>query len=118
MRQAYIAFTLAVALSVIATGMAAAQGKSGQGKGRAVGNPHSSDVASGSPKTNSSRSSDDGGNLGFDSAGTYGQLGTSYSTPVGESMFLQLYGGVDLDQQTSTDPAGDATGRVGLGWKF
>jgi hypothetical protein len=122
MKQIYVACAFVIAVSLITTGIAHAQGKSGQGKGRAVGNPHSSGPASRSASANSSSPSDgrtdEGSDLGFGSASTHGQLGTGYSTPMGDSMFLQFYGGVDLDRQTSTDPAGDVNGRVGLGWKF
>jgi hypothetical protein len=45
-------------------------------------------------------------------------LGASHTTDIGNSMFLQMYGGVDLDQQTSAAPAGALNGRVGLGWKY
>ena len=122
MKQIYVACALAIALSVIATGAADAQGKSGQGNGRAVGSPHSSGFGPSSASANSGSALDgqvdESGDLGFGTAGTHGQLGTSHSTPIGDSMFLQLYGGVDFDQQTSTDPAGDLNSRVGLGWKF
>ena len=112
-----------MALSVIAIGVAHAQGKSGRGSGGPAGGPpQSAGVGPGSASANLGsdidRQADESGDLGLGTAGTHGQLGTSYSTPIGDSMFLQLYGGVDLDQQTSTDPAGDANGRVGLGWKF
>lgn len=117
-----------MALSVIASGVSHAQGKSGRGNAPAGGPPQSAGLGPasgggpGSASTNLSSDidghADESGDLGFGTAGTHGQLGTSYSTPIGDSMFLQLYGGVDFDQQTSTDPAGDANGRVGLGWKF
>ena len=111
-----------MALSVIASGVAHAQGKSGRGNGPAGGPPQSSSGGPGSASANLGSAldgqADESGDLGFGTVGTHGQLGTSYSTAIGDSMFLQLYGGVDFDQQTSTDPAGDLNSRVGLGWKF
>jgi hypothetical protein len=37
---------------------------------------------------------------------------------MGDSMFLQFYGGVDLGGRRIIKKAGDVNGRVGLGWKF
>ncbi|MGQ0671835.1 MAG: hypothetical protein ACT4N2_02985 [Hyphomicrobium sp.] len=116
-----------------------AQGKSGNsnGNGRAVGNPHNSGSgarANGPGSGNSSntpasptdpsagQSGGDGlafdGEARADSLGTYGQVGTYYVAPLGNSLFLQLDGGFDLDQRSADQPAGEASGRVGLGWQY
>ncbi len=74
----------------------------------------------GSAATSTTLDSNTGQSLssGTDSVGAYGQLGAGHTTDLGNSMFLQMYGGVDLDQQTSAAPAGAVNGRVGLGWKY
>lgn len=59
-----------------------------------------------------------GGSVRAEGGAGYGELGTTYTKSLNDSMFLQLYGGVDLEQQSSSDPAGAVNGRVGLGWKY
>jgi hypothetical protein len=48
----------------------------------------------------------------------YGYVGTQLTTPLDSSTYLQLDGGIDLEQSTSADVAGGAGGRVGLGFRY
>jgi hypothetical protein len=87
--------------------------------GGSVGAQSGGDAQGGSGSTSISASDSKTGqsiSVGTDPIGAYGQLGTSHTADIGNSMFLQLYGGLDLDQQTSVAPA--VNGRVGLGWKY
>jgi hypothetical protein len=125
MKHGYSTCILAITLSGITLGVAHAQGKSADSSGHGGGSLSTqagaapqADTGSASTASNSVAPSQADPNVGNDAFGGYGQLGASQTTPIGESMFLQLYGGVDLDQQKSTDPAGALNGRVGLGWKY
>lgn len=59
-----------------------------------------------------------GNNTDGSSLSTYGEIGTSHTTAINDSTYLQLDGGVNFDQKSSPDSAGSLNGRVGLGLKF
>jgi len=120
-----------LAFSAFTAGASYAQGKSGASNGRGAGlaqTPRSLGSGGGAQATAGAASANLSGDIGtqasesidleFDQSGAYGQLGASHATSIGDSMFLQLYGGVDFDQQSGSDPAGALNGRVGLGWKY
>ncbi len=108
-----------MALAAVALAQACAQGKSAASNGQGGGSPNAH-LGSDTSGTVSSSDSQPGGSLGLETGtvGTYGQLGTSHSIDLGDSMSLQLYGGADFDQQSKTDSGGALNGRVGLGWKY
>lgn len=126
MKQLYISCIFTMALSAAPLSAAHAQGKSADSSGRGSGTSSAQigsvpQVGVGSAVTGSVSASDSGAasvGPGNDAIGAYGQLGASHITPLGDSMFLQLDGGVDLDQQKNSDPASALNGRVGLGWKY
>ena len=128
MRHFALLCACAVAISAFVGADAFAQGRSGGSNGRGAGASQAPGLGGG-PATGPSTlvdgisgelaaQSDGGTDLGFSQSGGYGQLGTAYSAPIGNSMFLQLHGGVDFEQQSSSDPAGALNGRIGLGWKY
>ena len=124
-KQVYITCACALAILLVNLPGAHAQGKSAESNGHGSGTPGLQTEGgvqggSGSAATSTSLDSNTDQNIsvGTDPIGAYGQLGASHTTDIGNSMFLQMYGGVDLDQQTSAAPAGALNGRVGLGWKY
>ena len=125
MKHGYTTCILAIILSGITFGVAHAQGKSAESSGRGGGSLSTqagaapqADTSSASTGPISVAPSQPDPSVGNDAFGGYGQLGTSHTTAIGDSMFLQFNGGVDLDQQSSANPAGALDGRVGLGWKY
>ena len=118
-----------ILICAVSMGTAVAQGKSGNGNGGNKGNSQSVSNA-GNRGVGKGGQSDLGADLdlgnqssyasGFEggSVGTHGDIGARYSKPVGDSTVLQFDAGVDFEQQTSSNPAGDVNGRVGLGFQF
>lgn len=125
MKHSLRTYVCAVALLGASLSEVHAQGKSAESNGHGGGSVSSQvegDVQGGLGVSNIGTALDsktgESASVGTDPIGAYGQLGTSHTTDLGNSMFLQMYGGVDLDQQTSAAPAGALNGRVGLGWKY
>jgi hypothetical protein len=125
MKQIYITSVCAPIFLLVSVGAAHAQGKSSDSNGHGggtvsvqAGGDAQGGIGSASINTASDLKNGESIGAGIDPIGAYGQLGASHTTDIGNSMFLQLNGGVDLDQQTSAAPAGALNGRVGLGWKY
>ncbi len=125
MKHSYSTCILAITLSGITLGVAHAQGKSADSNGRdggslstRAGAAPQAEIGSASTGPISVAPSQADPSVGNDFFGGYGQLGASHTTAIGDSMFLQFNGGMDLDQQSSANPAGALDGRVGLGWKY
>ena len=125
--QLISALTLAAVFATATLSAALAAGKPVDNPGRGTGSGSvqtsgSTQAGSGSattaPDTASSPASGQSTNMAPNTIGTYGDLGVSHSTAIGNSMYLQMDGGVNLNQETSSDSAGGLNGRVGLGLKF
>lgn len=84
--------------------------------------PSSIQAGAGATIGTDSRSSGDptakGSTSGDVAVSTYGEIGASHSTAIGESTYLQVDGGVNFDQKNAPDSAGSLNGRVGLGLRF
>ena len=105
-------YTAAILLTFIACGGSLAQGKS-QGVGQqGAGPPNTSGSGAISIPTPGANASS-GSAVGVD-----GELQSSYSLPLKDSWSLQMGVGLDAEQQSRSNPAGDLNGRVGLGFKF
>lgn len=122
-RKPIIVFSAALAIYLLASGSSLAQGKSAGAIPAGVGAPSTSAVGAASATTPSASQSFEpqagmqspNGNVGG-AVGLDGQ--TLYSLPLKDAWSLQLGGGVDPEQQSRSNPAGDINGRVGLKLKF
>ena len=123
MKRITLTCVVALTFSALSSGALCAQGKSAAANGHAVGGGAAVGQLPATAGVSLDLGSADGGGGSGGSARAeggagYGELGTTYTKSLNDSMFLQLYGGVDLEQQSSSDPAGAVNGRVGLGWKY
>ena len=125
MTQVISALALAAVFATATLSLALAAGKSADSPGRGAGSaqtPGSTKAGSSSattaPDTTSSPASGQSTNVAPDTIGTYVDLGVSHATPIGNTMYLQMDGGVNLNQETNAETAGGVNGRVGLGLKF
>ena len=102
----------AILLSVIASGSSLAQGKS-QGVGPQGAGPQSTSGSGAISIPTPGANANGGSAVGVD-----GELQSSYSLPLKDNWSLQMGVGLDAEQQSRSNPAGDLNGRVGLGFKF
>ena len=121
------ALTIAAVFATATLSLALAAGKSADSPGRGAGAGSaqmsaSAQAGSGSaiiaPSMTTSPASGQSTNVAPDTIGTYVDLGVSHATPIGNTMYLQMDGGVNLNEETNAETAGGVNGRVGLGLKF
>jgi hypothetical protein len=116
-RKPIIVCSAALVTCLLASGSSLGQGKSAGATPPGAGAP-AAGAATPSPSPSSelqagmqSPTGNNGGAVGLD-----GQ--TLYSLPLKDAWSLQLGAGVESEQQSRSNPAGEISGRVGLGLKF
>lgn len=125
-RQLLVYWAVALLSTALAVEGAMAQGRSGRSPGTNAGGANSGRSDNGGQRDTQSNQSVKGAtdaataplNALESGPGGYGDVRAYRTIPLKDSWNLQLDAGVDMGQQTTSKPAGDVNGRLGLGLRF